>query len=103
MMPGYTEYMKAYPDSLLSKILGIFTVEAEKFSEVHIMIMENTIRLKDPKMLRSIFDLKDSTVDRIVKGPIKPSTTLKDVNFLMKKKERKRLTSLDEPTSRKLV
>jgi hypothetical protein len=49
MIPGYTEYMKAYPDSLLSKILGIFTVEAEKFSEVHIMIMENTIRLKDPK------------------------------------------------------
>lgn len=96
MTPGYAQYMRDFPDSLLSKILGIFTVEAQKFSKVHIMIMENTIRLKDPKKLRYVFDLKGSMVDRIVKGPFKTSTTLKDVNFLMAKKKRKQLTSLGE-------
>ena len=57
-------------------------MEAQKFSKVHIMIMENTIRLKNPKNLRYVFDLKGSTVDRIVKGKVKTSSTLKDVNFL---------------------
>jgi hypothetical protein len=103
MMPGYANYMKTYPDSLLSKILGIFTVESEKFSKVHIMMMENTIRLKDAKQLRFVFDLKGSTVDRYVKGPVKPSSTLKDLNFISKKKTRKHITSLDEPTRKRLV
>ena len=38
--------------------------------------------MKDPDNLKYIFDLKGSLVDRKVKGEIKPSTTLKDVNFL---------------------
>jgi 1-phosphatidylinositol-4-phosphate 5-kinase len=66
MMPGYIEHLKANPDSLLSKILGIFTVESEKFSKVHIMIMENTIRLKDKKKLKFVFDLKGSQIHRDV-------------------------------------
>jgi Phosphatidylinositol-4-phosphate 5-Kinase len=103
MTPGYAQYMKNFPDSLLSKILGIFTVEAEKFSKVHIMIMENTIRLKDPKKLRYVFDLKGSMVDRLVKGPTKTSSTLKDLNLLMIKKKKKGLTTLSEATSRRLV
>ena len=46
------------------------------------MLIENTLQLKDPDNLRYIFDLKGSLVDRKVKGEIKPSTTLKDMNFL---------------------
>jgi hypothetical protein len=53
---------------LLSKILGIFTVEAESFSVVHIMLMENTVRLKNAKRLKFVFDLKGSTEDRLVTG-----------------------------------
>jgi len=45
---------------------------------VHIMLMENTLRLKNPKKLKYVFDLKGSLVDRKVKGDTKPSTTLKD-------------------------
>ena len=44
--------------------------------------MENTAQFEDPTQLISIFDLKGSLVDRKEKGVTKPSTTLKDQNFL---------------------
>lgn len=47
------------------------------------MLMENTCQLKDPDNLSHIFDLKGSSVDRKTKGLTKPSTTLKDENFLL--------------------
>jgi hypothetical protein len=49
---------------------------------VHIMLMENTAQLQEPNNLRFIFDLKGSSVNRKVKGKTKPSTTLKDTNYL---------------------
>ena len=51
-------------------------------SDVHLVLMENILRFKEPKNLEHVFDLKGSLVDRIVKGKLKPSTTLKDVNFI---------------------
>lgn len=102
MLNDYAGYLEKHPDSLLSKILGIFTVEASSFSKVHIMLMENTVRLKDPKRIKYVFDLKGSTVDRLVKGKIGNNTTLKDVNFLMIKKKWKHLTTLRESTTKRL-
>jgi hypothetical protein len=46
------------------------------------MLMENTLQLKDPSLLKNIFDLKGSLVDRNVKGQTTPTTTLKDQNFI---------------------
>eukprot|EP00354_Favella_ehrenbergii_P000790 CAMPEP_0170459240 /NCGR_PEP_ID=MMETSP0123-20130129/6001_1 /TAXON_ID=182087 /ORGANISM="Favella ehrenbergii, Strain Fehren 1" /LENGTH=66 /DNA_ID=CAMNT_0010723773 /DNA_START=641 /DNA_END=841 /DNA_ORIENTATION=+ len=54
-----------------------------KVDPVHIMLMENTMRLKNPDRLNYVFDLKGSLVDRKVKGVTKAGTTLKDINFLM--------------------
>ena len=78
MLPSYEEHLKDNPDSLLCKVFGIYTVKTENFSEVHIMLMENTVRLKNKIRLKYIFDLKGSSVDRIVRGKTKPMTTLKD-------------------------
>ena len=47
--------------------------------------------------------MKGSTVDRIVGGKTKNSTTLKDVNFLVAKKRYKHMTTLDPKTTRRLV
>ena len=47
------------------------------------MLMENTMQLENVKNLRYIFDLKGSTEDRKVKGKTKPSTTLKDQNYIL--------------------
>ncbi len=46
--------------------------------EVHVMLMENTVKLRDDRNLLYVFDLKGSTVDRKTSGVTKPSTTLKD-------------------------
>ncbi len=51
--------------------------------EVHVMLMENTAQISNTANLRHIFDLKGSTVDRKTKGELKPSTTLKDQNFIL--------------------
>jgi hypothetical protein len=103
MMPQYSEHLKRNRNSLLSKILGLFTVDTSKFSSVHIMLMENTVRLKDPKRLKFKFDLKGSTVDRLVTGRTYKSTILKDVNFLLVKQTFKELTKLDNATRKRLL
>ena len=83
MLPDLSEHYKKNPDSLLAKIFGVFTVKTKATSSVHLMLMENVLQIKNPEGLRYIFDLKGSLVDRKVKGKTKPSTTLKDVNYLM--------------------
>ena len=78
MMPALSAHYKANPHSLLSKILGVFTVKTNATDHVHLMMMENTLQLKTEGGLRYIFDLKGSLVDRKVKGKTTSSTTLKD-------------------------
>ena len=46
------------------------------------MLMENTAQVESSEKISAVFDLKGSTVDRLVKGKTKPETTLKDLNFL---------------------
>ena len=70
-------------DSLLSKIIGVFTVKTKYMEKVYIMLMENCMQFHEPEDLRFIFDLKGSRVDRKVKGSTKPTTTLKDENYRM--------------------
>ena len=83
LLPSLAHHYKKVPDSLLVKKFGVFTVKRRGVQAVHIMLMENTLRLKDPNQLKYIFDLKGSRVDRKVKGATKTTTTLKDINFLM--------------------
>ena len=78
MLSTLTEHYRKVPDSLIMKVFGVFTVKTTQTQEVHLMLIENTLQLKDPDNLKYIFDLKGSLVDRKVKGEIKPSTTLKD-------------------------
>lgn len=48
---------------------------------MHLILMENTVMLKDSSKLTHVFDLKGSLVNRQV-TQTKPSTTLKDQNFI---------------------
>jgi len=83
ILPQIASHHQKVPNSLLAKIFGVFTVKMSHVDAVHIMLMENTLRLKEAKSLKYIFDLKGSLVDRKVKGATTTTTTLKDVNFLM--------------------
>ena len=83
IFPSLAEHYKKVPNSLLVKKFGVFTVKMCGVNAVHIMLMENTLRLKNPSQLKYIFDLKGSRVSRKTKGVTKATTTLKDINFLM--------------------
>ena len=81
-LPEFCEHFLHNKQSLLAKIFGVFTINTESMKEVHVMLMENTAQLRDATQITHVFDLKGSTVDRMVKGATKRSTTLKDQNFL---------------------
>ena len=52
------------------------------YRPVHLMLMANTLRFRKPDEVTRIYDLKGSSVNREEKGPTKPTSTLKDTNFL---------------------
>ena len=54
------------------------------------------MRIMNNDHLTHIFDLKGSTEDRIVKGETKNTMTLKDVNFIMNKRQTPGLTKLSD-------
>lgn len=89
-LPAFGNHIKQNPNTLLAKIFGVFTVKTAQMREVHVMLMENTAQVSDPEMILGVFDLKGSMVDRKVKGNVKPTTTLKDENFVILSKMNKR-------------
>ena len=103
LIPSLSKHYIDNPDSLIAKIFGVFTVRCSRMDEVHIMLMENTLQIKDDKQLRYIFDLKGSRVDRKVKGITTKSTTLKDINFLMAANVNKHFTDLGDNKRRILT
>ena len=44
MFEDYCKHFKDNPNSLMTKILGVFTVKSGRMSDVHIMLMENTLK-----------------------------------------------------------
>ena len=78
ILPDLAEHYKSNPDSLIAKTLGAFTVKTDSTDDVHLVVMENTLQLKNKSGLKYIFDLKGSLVDRKTKGKTTGSTTLKD-------------------------
>jgi hypothetical protein len=88
LLPGYLDHLLNNPMSLLARIFGVFTIKMQSFADIHVMLMENTLRLqKKGANLKHVFDLKGSKVNRDVKPPLKPSTVLKDINLLDIKRE----------------
>lgn len=87
LLPDFHKHLSENPDSLLSRIYGVYTVKMESYAEVHMIIMGNILRWDNDKDVTRVYDLKGSTFSRIVKGRIKPSTTLKDINFVDNQRE----------------
>ena len=96
MLDDYLAHLKMYPKSLVARILGVFSIKTPHVGKTHFMLMQNTLQIRDQSELQFIFDMKGSAVDRRVSGEIKPSTTLKDENFLMAVKKLPLLTMLSD-------
>ena len=96
LLPLFSTHFMKNKNSLLAKIVGVFTVKCRQMNNVHIMLMENTLCVKDESRLKYIFDLKGSIVDRKVEGMTTKTTTLKDINFRMAAKVNKNFTKFRE-------
>jgi 1-phosphatidylinositol-4-phosphate 5-kinase len=83
----YFEHVSTHPNSILARIYGIYTVKMEEVEPVNLILMGNTKKSND-KMIEHVFDLKGSFINREVKGKVKNTTTLKDLNLLALKKEK---------------
>ena len=83
LLPEFHKHLSKNPNSLLSRIYGVYTVKMKSYGAVHMIIMGNILRWDNTKDITRVYDLKGSSFSRIVKGRrIKASTTLKDQNFL---------------------
>ncbi len=63
LLPKYYEHVHDHPDSLLARVLGVFSVRASHMSKIYIVIMRNLLGADKPHV-RRIFDLKGSTFKR---------------------------------------
>ena len=47
ILPSYIEHHRRNPNSLLAKIFGIFSIKKSGMQKEYVMLMENTLQLKD--------------------------------------------------------
>jgi 1-phosphatidylinositol-4-phosphate 5-kinase len=89
LIPSYYLHVKEYPQSLLARVYGIYTLHMEGLKDINIILMGNTLRWQNRSDISKIYDLKGSTFNREVKltSKIKATSTLKDVNFLNTSRE----------------
>ena len=86
ILPSYIEHHRRNPDSLLAKIFGVFTIKKDRMDNEYVMLMENTLQLKNPENQKFVFDLKGSTFGRYSKGKLTKKTMRKDLDWIHSKK-----------------
>jgi 1-phosphatidylinositol-4-phosphate 5-kinase len=65
MLDDYIKHIKSLGNrSLLARIYGIFTIKSNYYTEVDIIVMQNTVRLYNKESAKMTFDMKGSTVKR---------------------------------------
>ena len=60
MLDTYIAYFEKVPNSLISKIYGVYTLEIQDLKSIDVIIMQNTQNLIKPKNKLLEFDLKGS-------------------------------------------
>jgi 1-phosphatidylinositol-4-phosphate 5-kinase len=98
MFKYYFEHLNNYPDSLMARIYGIYSIQMEGMSKVYLILMAFTKKCDD-RYVKRTFDLKGSMINREEKGEMrffKNTKTLKDVNFLTMQREERCLLFQDE-------
>lgn len=76
------KHLEENPESMLSRIYGVYTVAMKNYLPVNLMMMGNTLKFRNKEKIHRIYDLKGSRVARNVDTTdARPTTTLKDLNF----------------------
>ncbi|KAJ3073324.1 Phosphatidylinositol-4-phosphate 5-kinase [Podochytrium sp. JEL0797] len=85
ILKGYYEHVQANPDTLLCRIFGLHRVKIPGGQKIRFVVMGNVFPAN--KDIHETFDLKGSTVGRVVRAEdIQPHSTLKDLNFMQMQK-----------------
>ena len=67
ILPGYYDYITKNPDSLISKVLGVFKVKIRMMDEsVNFILMDSLIG-EEYRRIERLYDLKGSTHSRLTK------------------------------------
>jgi len=85
-LPSYLMHLRNNQNSLIARIYGVFTVEMEDISPVHLLLMANCAR--SGSEIENVFDLKGSVINREVKH-YSPGDCLKDINLIQIAVEKK--------------
>lgn len=81
VLEKYYNHIHKYPQSLLARFYGIFTVKIKFMKPINIIIMDNLMG-DHPDWISRIYDLKGSTFQRINHNPTGPKSVMKDLNFI---------------------
>jgi hypothetical protein len=76
MLKPFHKHLRTYPNTLLAKIYGLFTLSAPGLSNIHMIVMQNVLTASS---FDAIYDLKGSTVARKARPG---SKVMKDLDFL---------------------
>ncbi len=63
LLPKYYVHVQEHPQSLLARILGVFSVRASHMNKIYVVVMKNLLG-KDKPFIKRIYDLKGSTFKR---------------------------------------
>ena len=98
ILPDYELHLTENPESVISRIYGIYTIRMRKIATVHLMLMANTLMFRNANNIERVFDLKGSTVSREIHidEKTKNTTTLKDTNYLKIQKQDDLFEFMDE-------
>jgi hypothetical protein len=80
---NYYEHCTSTPESLLARIYGLYSIVIKGVSKINIILMQNLITI-NKSLIKRIFDLKGSRVERITKNIEKCDNmrALKDLDYL---------------------
>lgn len=86
----YFDYIKENRDSLITRIYGVFQVRMEGMVPINLLLMANNIQIKDPaNLIKKVYDLKGSIINRMVTQEELFKQTMKDMNLMTCRQNRR--------------
>jgi hypothetical protein len=90
LLDEYIQHIKLSQNkSLLARVYGVFTIKTDYFTDLDVIVMQNTVRLTNKANQKLVFDLKGSTKGRKTAlqqrfwlKELNDKNCLKDLNFL---------------------
>ena len=81
VLEKYYNHIHKYPNSLIARFYGIYTIKIKYMKPISVIIMDNLMGNHSEHITR-IYDLKGSTFQRVTHNPSSNKAIRKDLNLL---------------------